>query len=67
MGEWKKGDPRMEIYIREVPKKKKKKNMSPHGLAALQKNTVTLWATPGITGSESENEGVKGEGETKVQ
>ena len=66
-GSGKKGDPRMEIQKRGTQEKKKEQNMSPHSRAALQKNTVTLWATPGLTGGESENEGVKGEGETKVQ
>lgn len=48
-------------------RKKTKTTRSPHSLAAVQRNIVTSWATPGITGGESENEGVRGEKETKVQ
>lgn len=48
-------------------RKKTKTTRSPHSPAAMQRNIVTSWATPGITGGESENEGVRGEKETKVQ
>ena len=45
-GSGKRGDPRMEIHKRGT-QEKKKKNMNPHGCAALQKNTVTLWGHAG--------------------
>lgn len=48
-------------------RKKKQTTRNPHSPAAVQRNIVTSWATPGITGGESENEGVRGEKETKVQ
>lgn len=58
VGEWKRVTPEW---------REKKKTRSPHSPAALQRNIATSQAIPGITGGESENEGVRGERETKVQ
>lgn len=45
--------------------REKKREMSPHSHG--KGNTVTSQATPGFTGSESENEGVRGREINKVQ
>lgn len=57
----------MQKRKKQKTTEKKKTTRSPHSPAAVQRNIVTSWATPGITGGESENEGVRGEKETKVQ
>lgn len=48
-------------------KKCKKQKKHPRSPAALQRSIVRWYATPGITGSESENEGVRRQEETKVR
>lgn len=57
VGEWKRVTPEW----RNTSEKKKKKEVGEptQPPAALQRNMVTSWATSGIMGSESENEGVR--------
>lgn len=55
VGEWKRVTPEW----RNTSEKKKRGGGAHTTPAALQRNMVTSWATSGIMGSESENEGVR--------